>query len=58
MISHYLPRGSVFFLESSIFMLIVCADFVLGAECLPDGLWLPESGLKGRLVSLGFDLVL
>ena len=48
-----------FFLEYPVFLLIVCADFELGADCLPsDGLRLPGSGLKGRLVPLGFDLVL
>ena len=58
-ISHYLSRGRVSFLESPVFLLILCADFELGAECLPwAGLGLPGSGLKGRLVSLGFDLVL
>ena len=58
-ISHYLSRGSVFFLESPIFLLILSDDFELGAECLPtDGLRLPGSGLKGRLVPLAFDLVL
>ena len=58
-ISRYLPRGSVFFLESPIFLLILSPDFELGAECLPlDGLPLPGSGLKGRLVPLAFDLVL
>ena len=56
-ISRYLPRGSVFFLESPIFLLILSADVELGAECLPsDGLPLPGGGLKGRLVPLGFDL--
>ena len=41
------------------FLLILSADFELGAECLPlDGLPLPGSGLKGRLVPLAFDLVL
>ena len=58
-ISHYLSLGSVFFLELQIFLLILCADFQLGAQWLPvGGLRLPGSGLKGRLVSLGFDLVL
>ena len=39
------------------FLLISCADFELGAECLPsDTLPLPGGGLKGRLVPLGFDL--
>ena len=53
----YLPRGPIFFLESPIFLLILSADFELGAECLHlDGLPLPGSGLKGRLVPLGFDL--
>ena len=44
-----LPRGSVFFLESPILLLILCADFELGAECLPLGR-LPGSGLNGRFV--------
>ena len=53
-ISHYLSRGPVFPLESHMFLLVVCADFEVGAECLPsDGLQLPGSGLKGRLVVLG-----
>ena len=57
--SHYLPRGSVFFLESLIFLLVLSADFELGAECLPlGGLRLPRSALKGRLVPLGFHFVL
>ena len=44
-------------LESPIFVLILSADFQLGAESLPsDGLPLPGGGLKGRLVPLGFDL--
>ena len=48
-----------FSLGSHIFLLILSADFELGAECLPSaGLPLPGSGLKRRLVSLGFDLVL
>ena len=56
-ISCHLSRGSVFFLESPIFVLILSADFELGAECLPsDGLPLPGGGLKGRLAPLGFDL--
>ena len=57
--SHYLPGGSVFFLETPIFLLILSADFELGTDCLPsDGLPLPGGGVKGRLVPLGFDLVL
>ena len=41
----------------NIFLLILSADFELGAECLPSGgLPLPAGGLKGRLVPLGFDL--
>ena len=56
-ISCHLSRGPVFFLESPIFVLILSADFELGAECLPsDGLSLPGGGFKGRLVPLGFDL--
>ena len=40
-------------------LLMFSADLELGAECLPsDGLPLLGSGLKGRLVPLGFDLVL
>ena len=54
-ISCYLSRGSVCFLDLHIFLLILCADFELGA---PFGdLRLPGSGLKGRSVSLDFDLV-
>ena len=55
---YYCSRGYVFFLDSLIFLLIVCADFELGAERLPsDGLWWPGSGSKGRLVFLGFSLM-
>ena len=33
-----------------IFLLILCADFELGAQCLPvGGLWLPGDGLKGTI---------
>ena len=47
------------FLPGSIcLLLILCADFELGAECLPlGGLWWPRSGLKRRSVSLGFHLI-
>ena len=56
-ISCYLSRWSVFFLESPLLFLILCAYFELGAECLPLGdLWLPGSGLKGRQLPLGFHL--
>ena len=49
---------AVSFLESLIFLLILCADFELGAEWLPlRGLRLPGSGLKSHLVSLGFHLM-
>ena len=50
--------GNVIFLELHAFLLVLCADFQLGAEWLPlGGVQLPGSGLKGRSVSLGFDLV-
>ena len=58
-ISHYLSRGPVFLLDSHISLLIVCADFELGAECLPsNGLRLLGSGLRARLLPLGFHLTL
>ena len=58
-ISCYLSGGSVFSLKLNMFLLILCADVELGAECLPlGGLRLLGSGLKGRLVSLGSHLML
>ena len=55
----YLSREPVFFLELHMFLLISCVAFELGAECLPlRGLRLGGSGLKGRLVSLGFHSML
>ena len=58
-ISCNLSRGPVFSLKLDIVLLILSADFQLGAECLPLGaLRLPGSALQGRLVSLGFHFEL
>ena len=54
--SCHLPREPVFLLELPILLLILCADFELGAESPFGGLRLPGSSLKGRLVSSGVHL--